>query len=109
MAECSFSSMSDSEYWFCLKHHTRRGRRRLPQPSTGSAPTPRPRRRRALEKVQERNEEWDNDPEWNDDGPGSVDGLLMAPSTGPRTADVGYFFDFFLFLFFLPLAAALFA
>ena len=30
---------------------------------------------RALQKVEERNEEWDTDPKWNEDGPGSGDGL----------------------------------
>ena len=36
--------------------------------STGSGPTPpEEEAERALEKVEERNEEWDNDPKWNDD------------------------------------------
>ena len=67
--------MSENEYWFCLKHHTVEGRdgcknadRLGPYPSSEEAS-------RALEKVQERNEEWDNDPKWNDDGPRSGDGL----------------------------------
>ena len=57
--------MSDNWY-FCLKHHAVEGsqgcpgRDRLgPYPSEQEAA-------RALEKVQERNEEWDNDPRWND-------------------------------------------
>ena len=29
----------------------------------------------SVQKVEERNEEWDNDPKWNDDGPGSGDGV----------------------------------
>lgn len=67
--------MSDSEFWFCLNHHTVEGEdgcrnqdRLGPYPSADEAA-------RALEKVQERNEAWDNDPAWNDDGPGSGDGL----------------------------------
>jgi hypothetical protein len=67
--------MSDSEYWFCLTHHTVEGKdgcksadRLGPYPSQAEAA-------RALEKVQERNEAWDNDPDWNDDGPGSGNGL----------------------------------
>ena len=63
--------MSDDEYWFCLKHHTVEGvegckaaDRLGPYASAEEAS-------RALEKVQERNEAWDNDPDWNDRGPGS--------------------------------------
>jgi hypothetical protein len=59
--------MSDSgEYWFCLKHHTVEGGdgcrstdRLGPYATSGEAA-------RALDKVEERNEEWDSDPQWND-------------------------------------------
>jgi hypothetical protein len=55
------------EYFFCLKHHQveRRNQgcpakdRLGPYPSEAEAS-------RALEKVQERNREWDEDPRWND-------------------------------------------
>ena len=54
-------------YYFCLRHHTVEGPdgckaadRLGPYPTADDAA-------RALEKVQERNEEWDNDPRWNDD------------------------------------------
>ena len=67
--------MSDSEYWFCLTHHTVEGvdgcrsKDHLgPYSSAAEA-------ERALDKVAERNEEWDNDPKWNDDGPGSGNGM----------------------------------
>jgi hypothetical protein len=67
--------MSDSEYWYCLKHKTVEGRdgcrsadRLGPYSSEAEAS-------RALDKVAERNEEWDNDPQWNEDGAGSGDGL----------------------------------
>ena len=57
----------DGDYWFCLKHHTvevrdgcRNADRLGPYPTAEAAS-------RALEKVEERNEEWDNDPNWNDD------------------------------------------
>jgi hypothetical protein len=59
--------MSDGEYWFCLKHHAVEGKdgclnqERLGPYRTAEEAT------RALEKVKERNEEWDNDPAWNDD------------------------------------------
>jgi hypothetical protein len=66
--------MSENEYWFCLTHHTVEGRdgcknadRLGPYGSSEEAS-------RALEKVQERNEAWDNDPDWNDNGSGSGDG-----------------------------------
>jgi len=56
-----------SEFWYCLKHHKVESRdgcknadRLGPYDSEDEAS-------RALEKVQERNEEWDHDPNWNDD------------------------------------------
>ena len=55
------------KYWYCLNHHTVEGAdgcpsadRLGPYPSEKEAA-------RALEKVEERNREWDNDPAWNDD------------------------------------------
>lgn len=55
------------EYWFCLKHHQVEGTdgcrsadRLGPYASAEEAS-------RALDKVAERNESWDNDPAWNDD------------------------------------------
>ena len=54
------------EYWYCVKHHTveppagcKNADRLGPYPTREEAG-------RALEKVQQRNEAWDNDPEWND-------------------------------------------
>jgi len=54
-------------YYFCLEHHSvegiagcRAADRLGPYASRGEA-------ERALEKVAERNETWDNDPDWNDD------------------------------------------
>jgi hypothetical protein len=56
----------DEQFWFCLKHHEVEERhgclnkdRLGPYPSRDAAA-------HALEKVQQRNEEWDNDPRWND-------------------------------------------
>jgi hypothetical protein len=56
-----------AEYWYCLTHHQVEGHdgcknadRLGPYPSEAEAA-------RALEKVEERNEAWDNDPDWNDD------------------------------------------
>jgi len=54
-------------YYYCLVHNTvetkdgcREADRLGPYASKEEAA-------HALEKVQERNEEWDNDPKWNDD------------------------------------------
>ncbi len=59
--------MADNDWWFCLKHHTVEPRegcknadRLGPYETYADA-------ERALERVAERNEEWDNDPRWNDD------------------------------------------
>lgn len=56
-----------AEYWFCLTHHKVEGQegcksadRLGPYPTESEAA-------HALEKVQERNEAWDNDPDWNDE------------------------------------------
>ncbi|MGH3496785.1 MAG: hypothetical protein ACRDP1_04900 [Nocardioidaceae bacterium] len=54
-------------YYFCLVHHSVEGDRgctardRLGPYDTEAEAA------RALEKVQERNEAWDNDPRWNDE------------------------------------------
>ena len=61
--------MSDSatEFWFCRRHYRVEGEegcrsadRLGPYPTEADAA-------RALDKVEERNEEWDNDPAWNED------------------------------------------
>ena len=59
------------QYWFCLKHHAVEGKdgcrnsdRLGPYPNASEAS-------RALEKVEQRNEEWDSDPTWNDEVPDS--------------------------------------
>ncbi len=57
-----------SEFWYCLKHHAvetsenacKISDRLGPYPSEAEA-------ERALDKVAERNEAWDNDPKWNDE------------------------------------------
>lgn len=54
-------------YFFCLKHHAVEGedgcraKDRLGPYETEAEAA------RALDKVEERNEAWDNDPNWNDD------------------------------------------
>ena len=56
-----------SDFWYCLNHHRVESKdlcsyadRLGPHKTEAEAA-------RALEKVKERNEEWDNDPRWNDD------------------------------------------
>lgn len=60
-------TLSSGKYWFCLTHNRVEGEdgckhadRLGPYPTEADAS-------RALEKVEERNEEWDDDPAWNDD------------------------------------------
>ncbi len=54
------------EFWYCLKHHAVEPRAGCKNADRlGPYPT-REEASRALEKVQQRNEAWDNDPEWND-------------------------------------------
>ena len=56
-----------SEYWFCLKHHTVEGGEGCKNADRLGPYSFEAEASRALEKVEERNEAWDNDPEWNDD------------------------------------------
>jgi hypothetical protein len=55
-----------SSYWYCVKH-------KRVEPADGCAPIDRlgpfdteEEASHALEKAAQRNEEWDNDPKWND-------------------------------------------
>ncbi len=57
------------EHWFCLTHRRVEGRdgcknadRLGPYPTAAEA-------ERALDRVAERNDDWDNDPDWNDEAP----------------------------------------
>lgn len=63
--------MSQGKFYFCTKHQAVEGPDGCgPMDRLGPYET-REEAERALEKVQERNEAWDNDPNWNDQGPGS--------------------------------------
>ena len=61
--------MSEGKYWFCLKHHAVereddcQNEDRLGPYDTAEEAS------RALEKVKERNEAWDHDPDWKDGAP----------------------------------------
>ena len=60
-------SETETEFWFCLVHHVVEGEEgcrnqdRLGPYATYAEAS------RALEKVEERNEDWEHDPAWNDD------------------------------------------
>lgn len=56
-----------SEYWFCFKHHTVEGEEGCKNADRLGPYSSEAEASRALEKVEERNEAWDNDPKWNDD------------------------------------------
>ncbi len=54
------------EFWFCLTHHeVESGQGCRNQDRLGPYPTAEA-AARALDRVAERNDEWDNDPQWND-------------------------------------------
>ncbi len=56
-----------SEYWYCLTHHEVEGREGCKNADRLGPYDTEAEAERALEKVQERNEEWDSDPAWNDE------------------------------------------
>ncbi len=68
--------MTDSEFWFCLTHHTVEGTDGCRSKDRLGPYTSAQEAARALDKVAERNHEWDNDAAWNDDGPPSEDATL---------------------------------
>lgn len=60
--------MSESgEFYFCLNHHTVEGVDGCKAADRLGPYATRAEAEQALEKVEERNEAWDNDPAWNDD------------------------------------------
>lgn len=58
--------MSD-EYWFCLKHHTVEGKQGCRNADRLGPYASQIEASQALERVEENNETWENDPKWNDD------------------------------------------
>ncbi len=58
--------MADT-YWFCLEHHRVEGEDGCRSADRLGPYATRAEAERALDKVAERNETWDNDPDWNDD------------------------------------------
>ena len=56
-----------TDYWFCVKHHRVEQVEDMCPPIDRLGPYPtREEAEQALDKAAERNEEWDNDPKWND-------------------------------------------
>jgi hypothetical protein len=65
-------SMPSGNFWFCLKHHRVETGEDVCGPADRLGPYESAEEaEHALERVQNRNEAWDNDPDWNDRGPGS--------------------------------------
>jgi hypothetical protein len=57
----------EQRFYYCLKHHAVEEQNGCPASDRlGPYPT-REEAERALERVAERNDAWDNDPAWNDD------------------------------------------
>jgi hypothetical protein len=59
------------EYWYCLKHHAVEGPDGCKSADRLGPYATQDEASHALDKVAERNEAWDNDPDWNDDAPQS--------------------------------------
>lgn len=60
-------SDADTKYWFCLKHHEVEGQEGCSYADRLGPYASHEEAERALEKVEQRNQEWDNDPRWNED------------------------------------------
>jgi len=60
-------SETEDEYWFCLKHHTVEGREGCANKDRLGPFATYDEAAHALDKVAERNEEWEHDPTWNDE------------------------------------------
>ncbi len=60
-------SVEPAEWYFCLRHHEVEPRAGCKAADRLGPYATRAEAQNALEKVAERNEDWDNDPRWNDD------------------------------------------
>jgi len=56
----------DKHFWYCLKHHTVEGDEGCPNKDRLGPYATAAEAEAALTKVEERNEDWDSDPKWND-------------------------------------------
>lgn len=70
-------SEDENQFWYCVKHHTVEGRDGCPNKDRLGPYATAAEASQALEKTEARNEEWDNDPAWNDDE--DEDGSPKAP------------------------------
>lgn len=59
--------MADEEWFFCLNHHTVEGVDGCKAKDRLGPYATREEAAHALDKVEERNEDWDTDPAWNDE------------------------------------------
>ena len=81
--------MPSGHFWFCLKHHEVEPDGGCgPADRLGPYPTPEE-AEHALEKVQQRNEDWDNDPNWNDAPPQAGSSLPAGGAPSPGSGPVG--------------------
>ncbi|KAA1423584.1 hypothetical protein FE697_008275 [Mumia zhuanghuii] len=62
--------MADGTFYYCIKHHAVEGEEGCRAIDRLGPYASREEAGRALEIAQERNEKWDEDPDWNDDAPG---------------------------------------
>lgn len=57
-----------SSYWFCVKHHRVEDKSDICPPIDRLGPyESRAAAEQALQTAEQRNEDWENDPDWNDD------------------------------------------
>jgi len=61
--------MSEGEYWFCVTHHAVEGDDGCPNEDRLGPYDSAEEASHALENVQRRNQEWDNDRDWKDGEP----------------------------------------
>ena len=59
--------MSEGGFWFCLKHHAVEGPDGCPNKDRLGPYDTAAEAEHALSKVEERNEAWEHDPDWNDE------------------------------------------
>jgi hypothetical protein len=59
--------MSEATYWFCLNHHRVEGEEGCRNQDRLGPYATEAEAARALERVEERNEAWDTDPDWIDE------------------------------------------
>jgi len=57
-----------SDFWYCVRHHRVEDESNICPPIDRLGPyATRAEAEQALETAERRNEDWDNDPDWNDD------------------------------------------